>query len=308
MLVSVCICTWNRADLLDQTLQAMHSLQIPEGVEWELLVVNNNCTDHTESVIAQHTGSLPIRRLLETKQGLSHSRNCALDTAAGELILWTDDDVVVDSEWLIEYVEAARQWPEAMFFGGTIDPWFAVEPPMWIRRNLDLLIGPLAINQHGDTIRPLGPRELAVGANMAYRREVIQNARYTTNLGRIGHSLISGDEYEFISRLRARGDLGIWVGTARVRHYIPADRLTTNYMKRWFRGFGTTVARLEESPASARILGMPRWAIRVYGDSLLKSWLFAGFRNRRWLDSFKTARVMEGLLAESRRNSKTAVV
>ena len=60
--VTVAICTWNRADLLDRTLAQMHRLWIPEGVTWELLVVNNNCTDHTDEVINRHAAALPLRQ------------------------------------------------------------------------------------------------------------------------------------------------------------------------------------------------------------------------------------------------------
>ena len=94
MLVTVAICTWNRAALLDQTLARMRALSIPTGTEWELLVVNNNCTDHTDSVIAKHTGALPIRRIAEPTPGLSFARNAALAAAKGEHLLWTDDDVL----------------------------------------------------------------------------------------------------------------------------------------------------------------------------------------------------------------------
>ena len=102
MIVSICVCTWNRAALLDQTLTAMRQLRIPVGVEWEILVVNNQCTDDTDLILSQHARRLPLRRLLEAKQGLSNARNCAVAGSLGELILWTDDDVVVDPEWLSE--------------------------------------------------------------------------------------------------------------------------------------------------------------------------------------------------------------
>ena len=136
MRITVAICTWNRAELLDRTLSQMHNLRIPPGIEWELLVVNNNCTDDTDAVVARHAQVLPIRRLFEGSQGQSHSRNHALREAFGELIVWTDDDVLVDQDWLAAYVKAARDWPEASYFGGTITPWFAAPPPFWIERNL----------------------------------------------------------------------------------------------------------------------------------------------------------------------------
>ena len=87
MLISVAICTWNHAKLLDQTLAEMHRLCIPDSIEWELIVVNNNCSDETDEVIARHSDKLPIRRLFEPKQGLSNSRNCALASATGKLLL-----------------------------------------------------------------------------------------------------------------------------------------------------------------------------------------------------------------------------
>src|SRR5947209_1930972 len=135
MKISVAICTWNRAELLDRTLAEMRNLRIPEGVEWELLIVNNNCTDMTDTVIDRYRRQLPIRRLFEHAQGLSHGRNHALDAASGDLLIFTDDDVLVDPEWLAAYAAAAQSWPQATYFGGTIHHWFAVAPPAWIERN-----------------------------------------------------------------------------------------------------------------------------------------------------------------------------
>ena len=50
MEITVAICTWNRARLLDETLTHLAELVVPSGLEWELLVINNNCTDHTDEV------------------------------------------------------------------------------------------------------------------------------------------------------------------------------------------------------------------------------------------------------------------
>jgi glycosyltransferase involved in cell wall biosynthesis len=126
--------------LLDETLARLQELHIPEGVIWELLVVNNCCTDNTDEVISRHGARLPLRRLHEPRPGLSNARNCALGAARGDLLIWTDDDVLVDSRWLEEYVRAAHDWPEAAFFGGTVNPWFPKAPPRWILQNLTTLL------------------------------------------------------------------------------------------------------------------------------------------------------------------------
>ena len=100
MFITVAICTWNRAILLDKTLTQMHRLCVPDDVEWELLVVNNNCSDDTDAVIGRHADILPIRRIHEMKTGLSNARNTAVHNAKGDYIIWTDDDVLVDEKWL----------------------------------------------------------------------------------------------------------------------------------------------------------------------------------------------------------------
>ena len=79
--VTVAICTWNRADLLDRTLAEMAALRVPAGLRWELVVVDNNCTDHTDAVAARYAGRLPLRLLHQPTPGKSHAANLALDEA-----------------------------------------------------------------------------------------------------------------------------------------------------------------------------------------------------------------------------------
>jgi glycosyltransferase involved in cell wall biosynthesis len=63
MMLTIAICTWNRAKLLELTLTEMRNLQIPSGMDWEVLVVNNNCTDETDEILSRHASHLPLRRL-----------------------------------------------------------------------------------------------------------------------------------------------------------------------------------------------------------------------------------------------------
>ena len=104
-------------------------LTLPPGLDWELVVVNNNSPDDTDRVIAAHTGQLPIVRVFEGKQGHCHARNAAVAAARGDFLVWTDDDVLVPPDWLTHYLDAAARHPEAAVFGGPVRPWFAVTPP-----------------------------------------------------------------------------------------------------------------------------------------------------------------------------------
>jgi glycosyltransferase involved in cell wall biosynthesis len=300
MLVTVVICTWNRAELLEQTLTELRRVRLAPGLEWELLVVNNNCTDETDKVLKRHDANLPLRRLFEARPGKSFAANLAVDHAKGELIVWTDDDVLVDPDWLLEYVKAAEQWPWAAFFGGTIDPWFAAEPPRWIHRHIGRLGVIYAARQLGSEIRPLADNELPFGANMAVRRQVFATRRFNTRLGPCGRQQVRGEETELLRGLRQLGKLGVWVGTARVRHYIPAERLKSQYVWDWYRGSGRLLARQQMYEDCKCLWGAPRWAIRKYWSSRVQAWCLAAFQGSAWLGAFTTAATCRGIIEETR--------
>lgn len=145
---TVAICTRNRAASLARTLAGLRRLIVPTGLKWELLIIDNGSFDTTREVLDGARLQLPIRRVLEPSLGLSHARNRALENARGELILWTDDDVIVGPRWLVEHVEGARNFPSAAFFGGPIAPRFVAAPPRWLRRNLKEFGGVFAARAH----------------------------------------------------------------------------------------------------------------------------------------------------------------
>jgi glycosyltransferase involved in cell wall biosynthesis len=296
----VAICTWNRAALLDQTLAELGKLHIPAGFEWEVIVVNNNCTDDTDGVLARYMCKLPLVRLFESRQGKSYAANLAVEHSRGDLIVWTDDDVLVDPDWLVAYVKAAEQWPQATFFGGTIDPWFAEEPPRWIRQNFGQLCIAYAARQLGPEVRPLVGDELPYGANMALRRQAFAARGFDTTLGPCGNEEVRGEETDLLTRLRERGHQGIWVGTARVRHYIPAARLRRQYLWDYFLGGGRVLVRQKSCEACKWLWGAPRWAIWMYWHARLRSWLLASFKGKRWVRAFREAALCRGVIEESR--------
>src|SRR5258708_18628298 len=102
MHITVGICTWNRCELLTQTLSRLRTLAVPPDVDWEVLVVNNNSTDRTDAVVDSFVGRLPIRRLFEPRPGVACARNRVLREGRGDCVLWTDDDALVDENWATE--------------------------------------------------------------------------------------------------------------------------------------------------------------------------------------------------------------
>jgi len=300
--VTVAICTWNRAKLLEQTLTRMCKLCIPADVEWELLVVNNNCTDDTDQVLLRHRDSLPLSRLFEPKQGLSNARNCAVAAARGDLLLWTDDDVLVEPEWLSAYHAAAGKWPEAGYFGGTIDPWYECSPPRWLLENIKHVGGMFVIKDLGKEERFLSETEIPFGANMAFRTEILRENPFHPALGRNGGDCMSGEETMLFNTLIAQGKKGVWVPKARVKHFVVKQRLTRAYLWNYFHGFGRSCTRqdlLEHVPRVGKTWGgVPRWLIR----QAVKSWVIAHgkqiFLRTDWVADYARAAFSVGSIAE----------
>lgn len=303
--VTVVICTWNRSSLLRRTLEEFERLELPPNLRWELLVVDNGSTDDTPQVVATFVGTLPVRRVVEARQGLSHARNRALAEATGNLLLWTDDDVLVGRDWITAYLDATEEFPEAQFFGGTVDPWFETTPPRWIEMHLDEFAGAFAIRQLDEGVRPLEPPELPFGANMAMRREAVRHMRFDPALGRSGEKLLSGEETDFLRRLREVTDHpGVWVGDARVRHFIPSERLNRGYLSRYFKGLGTSAGE-RAKPGERAIMNVPLWTWREYVERsavYVARWFS---RNDAWARAFRRRAYLSGYIGGCRHSAKS---
>jgi glucosyl-dolichyl phosphate glucuronosyltransferase len=269
MLATVAICTLNRAESLRRTLESLAVMRMPQAIDWEVVVVNNNCTDHTDEVIAAFADRLPIRREFEPQRGLSRARNRAVDAARGDYIVWTDDDVVVDPGWLAAYTEAFRRWPEAALFGGKIVERFAEPLPKWLAGN-DTFPG-FAARDFGNEPLPLSivDGRLPFGPNFAVHTADQRAFPYDLKLGHAPGQRRRGEELDVIERVLRSGAPGYWVPQARVEHCATPEQQTIQY----FEGFFATVGEYEEfhggSVAASRWFGAPRWMWR----RLVERWL-----------------------------------
>ncbi len=299
MRISAIICTWNRATLLGETLSYFERLEVPAGLEWEVIVIDNNSTDDTASVLAGFEGRLPLRHAFEARAGKSRAANLAISMATGDLLLWTDDDVRVSPGWLRAYAEAAGNRPEASWFGGPVEAWFAVPPPPWIARAIASLGEPYALVDYGPSDQPLNDRGV-VGANLGIRAAVARAFPFNETIGPTGHAALRGEETELQSRLRSAGHPGWWVSGARVQHYIGENRLTYRYIAHWYTGLGVGIARSAGTFEGARLFGYPRWALLQYAQLQARIAAGAVRRDVSWVKNIRAAGILRGYLAEAR--------
>jgi GT2 family glycosyltransferase len=227
--VTVAIPTYNRADFLRQTLAGIMAQQFPRD-HFEVLVIDNNSTDHTRAVVAEFASATPAPRyLLEPQQGLDYARNRAIAEARGEIVVYGDDDILVQPDWLAQLTvpllaDAGTRRIGAI--GGEVIPVFPDGLPAWVRE----WHAPLAFRP--DT-GPLDPKHSPMGANLAFPKWVFaQLGNFHTALDRAAGNYFSGGDSEMVRRVRAAG-LEVWFSPpAAVRHQMPASRTTFRYARR----------------------------------------------------------------------------
>jgi glucosyl-dolichyl phosphate glucuronosyltransferase len=227
---SIIICTHNRADLLARTLEGMTRLRLPPGCEAELIVVLNACEDNSSDIAAAW---LPRQRFAaraveEPERGLSAARNRGVREARHDLILFTDDDVLIDPEWAIKLLDIyAAHGDRAGVVGGRVELWWdAVRRPDWLPRDLEWI---LAAHDKGDAILELRTPDL-FGANFSFRRAVFADAGpFRTELGRKGENFGGFEEYVFIKSAIRAGWRAFYTPESVVHHWVQPKRVDPAY-------------------------------------------------------------------------------
>lgn len=238
--VTLAIPTHNRCALLAQTLESLRSLRVPAGVDVHLVVVADACTDDTAAVATEGFKELPFAAQLETVQyrNVNRGRNRCVELAAGDVVIFLDDDVWADPGLLEGHLEVFETTP-ASITAGQIELWWrdATRPPWMSDQTATLLT-----ERHFDAGPP---RRLtrpwdAAGANFALRREAVQRVGwFKPGLCRSGASLLGGGETEWNRRALAAG-LELWSAPrAHVLHYVTPKRVETpDYVLGVARGLG----------------------------------------------------------------------
>ena len=209
----------------------------------ELLVIDNNSTDSTRAVVAEFEGRTRIRYVFEGKQGLSYARNRAMEECNSELLLFTDDDVIVDRPWVPRYHASMIEYPDACFFGGRILVGWPEGRPVWlVDEDLPLLSGVLDKYDLGLEVREYRPEDpLPYGGSFALRRSLFSTAGpFRTDLGVSGENPGRGEESEYLERAVRAGFSGVYVGTAVCHHQAELKRLRIGHLYRYGYYIGVT--------------------------------------------------------------------
>jgi len=245
MKVTAILCTYNRCKSLATALDSLAASILPETVEWEVLVVDNNSKDRTREVVDEFSQRYPgrFRYLFEPRQGKSHALNTGIREAGGDVLAFLDDDVIVEPSWLRNLTEPLQdsQWAGS---GGRIFPAPGFLPPRWLALSGPNAMGGIVCAHFdlGDNARPLD--RPPYGANMAFLRKMFDKyGDFRLDMGPCPGSQIRNEDTEFGRRLMAGGERLCYVPSAVVFHEIPKNRMTKEFFLAWWFDFGRAQIR-----------------------------------------------------------------
>ena len=199
--ISVIICTYNRSSSLQKTLDCL-SRNDRTGLQVEIIVVDNNSKDDTKSVAETFAARLPLRYLVEARQGKSHALNCALNEGGlGRIIAVLDDDMSPHADWLKGVWAICERWPDRDIFSGrTYIIWPSEEVPGWAgKASIRSWIFSAVDDGHEDEALPDGRWPL--GGHFWFRAKVLVNGQRFEDLWLT--------EPKFVLQLAERGHTGV---------------------------------------------------------------------------------------------------
>ena len=288
-LLSVVICTHNpQIKYLDRVLNALKLQTLPQS-KWELILIDNASQNILASEIdlSWHCSSHHVR---EDKIGLTNARLRAFKEAKTDILVFVDDDNILDCNYLKNTLEIAQQFPKLGAFGGKSLPEFEVQPRPWFAN----VKAPLGLQDFGNEVRVaywkqesdrFYPSFAPIGAGLVIRQEAAQiyaekiaTDKYRLALGRSGTSLVSGEDNDIVLTLL---DASYGVGyfpQLQLTHIIPAQRLTKNYLARLNRASSRSWVRVLDIHGIRLWQKIPRWTV------LLRQ-IKAFFRFQPWTSS-----------------------
>ncbi|OGB33307.1 MAG: hypothetical protein A3F78_16565 [Burkholderiales bacterium RIFCSPLOWO2_12_FULL_61_40] len=222
-LLTIVVCTYNRADLLKICLDSLVAQELDQ--DFEVIVVDNNSSDYTAEVVLAFTQkSNYFRYIFEPQQGLSYARNRGAAEAGADLVAYIDDDARAWPDWAQSIVAFFEQHSKVAAVGGPYLSYCTAAIPDWFPREY----GTWSL---GSKSRALGEGEWINGTNMIYRRDVLSMmGAFDTSIGMRGEELSYGEETHLLRRMKSAGHLIYYHPDIVVEHAILPHKLSLGWL------------------------------------------------------------------------------
>ncbi|MGK9369140.1 glycosyltransferase [Melioribacter sp. Ez-97] len=258
--ISVIICTYNREKYLPIALNSLKEQSLDKN-KFEIIIVNNNSTDNTETVcneFIKQNPELNIKYFLETQRGLSAARNRGIKESSGTIVIFIDDDAELTKNYLQEAINFFNEFPEVDAMGGKIIPKYEDnKEPEWMSL---FLWGLVTKSDWGDKIRKYPYSKYPPGCSMAFRKSVFNET------GLFDTELYSrcDDKYIFL-QLDKNKKKYLYNPKFILYHHIDKSRLNPESLKRIALLVGSSErVRLRNAKKIRKILKILEYIIKLF--------------------------------------------
>jgi len=268
--VSVVICTYNRRNLLKDCLNSIFAMEYPKS-RYEIIIVDGGSNDGTEELCKEFPN---IRFVIEKRFGLAHARNEGVELARGSIVAYTDDDCIVDKQWLRKLVAGFKFSESIVGVGGPVYPLHPEAVPKKI------LVKPaLGLFDEGNKVKTT---QGVLTSNCAFKKEIFRTIKFDETLGatRRKNLILCGEDTDFCRSIVNSGRRLLYIPNAVVYHQIPKQRIRVPYIIRHaiYNGIYLTRCFLKKKPS--RI-----WAVR-YSVGLLAQQFIETFKNTHFTSCY----------------------
>lgn len=228
--ISVIIPTYNRSNMIGITIDSFIRQNYPKD-KFEIIICDNNSTDNTKEIILGlvQQSDVPIIYIFEKRQGVHYARNTAFNYSKGEILYYTDDDMIADADLLKEIIKPFSYDPRVASVTGRVLPQWEQEPPQWI---LDYCFNGLLSLQNRQEYLIISPYDCGVySCHQAMRREAFSKSGGFNPENTAGEWIGDG---ETGLNIKIK-ELGYWfgfIGSSVTYHMIPAHRMTQVYLNK----------------------------------------------------------------------------
>ncbi len=272
--ITFAVCTYNRAPLLPELMKAMCEQVHSHECDYEILVVDNNSTDETEAVLDEIRRKCEkIRVVKETRQGISHARNRAIEESLGsECLLFIDDDEI-PAENFVQAACTAFGKEQADCVGGRVMIRFPFDQrPGWFEEEL---LGFLAHTDYGDAPFWIKDKTTPLWtANIGYRTQIFRDdpeLRFDDRYNREGKEVGGGEDVVMFNALIKRNMKSRYCPEMYVEHFVEENKVTRRYFIRRHFSSGFKFGRYEYPEYENSIYGVKPFMIHHFFSNTLKA-------------------------------------
>ncbi len=234
--VSIIIPTYNRDSLLDITIESFVNQSYPKD-EYEIVIADNNSTDNTKEIVKKwiEKSHVSIKYMFEPRQGVHYARNSAANHANGEILYYTDDDMIADQNLLSEIIKPFIMDEKVATATGRVLPKWEVQPPRWILEFCNN--GLLSLNNPKEDLIISSSDCNVFSCHQAIKRDVLFEAGGFNPENTAGEWIGDGETGLNI-KIKDLGYKFAYNGESIIYHMIPPTRMTQSYLNKRYANQG----------------------------------------------------------------------